>query len=98
MDAALRCEVCGNDYRRVIQVTTHEGESWFFDSFECAIQMLAPVCARCGTKIMGHGAETADGLIYCGAHCARNDGQVGLVDRQAEDPARWSGLGDAECG
>jgi hypothetical protein len=41
-----------------------------FDSFECAIHRVAPTCAHCGCKVIGHGEE-AGGNIYCCAHCAR---------------------------
>jgi hypothetical protein len=73
------CEVCGNDYDRSFEVTL-EGRSHTFDSFECAIHALAPVCAHCGCKIVGHGVQ-ADGRIYCCAHCARRAGAEGVADR-----------------
>jgi hypothetical protein len=31
-----------------------------FDSFECAIHMLAPVCPHCGCRVIGHGVEHED--------------------------------------
>jgi len=34
------CETCGNQYDKTVQVTN--GNSHTFDSFECAIHMLAP--------------------------------------------------------
>ena len=49
-------EVCGNDYDKSFEVTL-AGRTHVFDSFECAIHALAPVCAHCGCKIVGHGAE-----------------------------------------
>ena len=49
-----------------------------FDSFECAIHAMAPTCAHCGCKIVGHGVE-AGGAVYCCAHCA--DHRSGLKDR-----------------
>ena len=73
------CEVCGNDYDKAFQVVT-EGRSHTFDSFECAIHALAPTCAHCRCKIVGHGVE-ARGSFYCGAHCARVSGVVGVDDR-----------------
>jgi hypothetical protein len=73
------CEVCGNDYDKAFQVTVG-GESHTFDSFECAIQSLAPVCADCGVRIIGHGVE-AGAAIYCCATCAERAGVSGLVDR-----------------
>lgn len=36
-----QCETCGNDYDEVFQVIMG-GETHVFDSFECAIQALAP--------------------------------------------------------
>jgi hypothetical protein len=74
-----RCESCGNDYDKSFTVTK-DGRVHSFDSFECAIQALAPVCAKCGVKIVGHGLEQGD-RMYCCAHCAGADGATGLRDR-----------------
>jgi len=49
------------------------GNTYTFDSFECAIQSLAVVCAHCHCKIIGHGVEEK-GVIYCCAHCAKESG------------------------
>lgn len=54
-------------------------ETFSFDSFECAIHTLAPICACCGCRVLGHGVE-GNGAIYCCAHCARTEGVGGLVD------------------
>jgi hypothetical protein len=54
-----RCEVCGNDYYLSFEVIT-AGNRHVFDSFECAIHKLAPVCSHCGCKIVGHGIEARD--------------------------------------
>jgi hypothetical protein len=35
-----------------------------FDSFECAIHGVAPQCAHCQCRIVGHGIE-AQNMIYC---------------------------------
>ncbi len=72
-----RCDVCGNDYDKVFQVT-RDGRSMTFDSFECAMHAMAPTCAHCGCRIVGHGVE-ARGEIYCCAHCAGHTD--GLRDR-----------------
>jgi len=74
-----RCEVCGNDYDKTLAVTLG-GASHVFDTFECAIQALAPSCAHCGCRIIGHGVESGD-KIYCCAHCARSSGEAGVRDR-----------------
>ena len=73
------CDVCGNDYDKAFQVM-QAGRTMTFDSFECAIQAVAPACAHCGCKIVGHGVE-AGGKTYCCAHCAQHQG--GLRDRAA---------------
>ena len=73
------CETCGNDYDKAFEVVM-SGESHTFDSFECAIQALAPTCAHCGTRIIGHGLEQG-GAIYCCAHCAEAKGADKLRDR-----------------
>jgi len=74
------CEVCGNDYDKAFSVTTADGEDHTFDAFECAIHALAPVCAHCGCKIIGHGVEAEDS-IFCCAHCAEKQGVSGVADR-----------------
>ncbi|MDQ2069045.1 hypothetical protein [Natronospira bacteriovora] len=55
------------------------GKEHEFDSFECAIQALAPHCRRCDTRVIGHGVESGDD-IYCSVHCARQSGVSGLAD------------------
>jgi hypothetical protein len=75
-----RCEVCGNDYDKTLSVTVAGGAPHTFDSFECAIQALAPHCAHCGCRVIGHGVEAA-GKVYCCANCARMSGEKGMRDR-----------------
>lgn len=48
-----RCETCGNEYDKAFEITAAD-ESHVFDSFECAIQAMAPACAHCGCKVIGH--------------------------------------------
>lgn len=73
------CEVCGNDYDKAFAVVMN-GKEHTFDSFECAIQSLAPLCTRCGCRIVGHGTE-GEGNIYCSAHCASEAGLSSMTDR-----------------
>jgi hypothetical protein len=75
-----RCEVCGNDYDKTLSVTLAGGAAHTFDSFECAIQALAPSCSHCGCRVIGHGVE-AGGKMYCCASCARMSGESGMRDR-----------------
>ena len=63
------CELCGNNYDRSFTVTM-AGRDHIFDSFECAIQALAPSCNHCGTRILGHGSENEHGVLFCCANCA----------------------------
>jgi len=74
-----RCETCGNAYDKAFQVTV-SGRSHTFDSFECAIHTLAPRCAHCGFKLVGHEVE-ANGTFYCCAHCANSSGVREVHDR-----------------
>ena len=74
-----KCEMCGNDYDKAVTVTM-AGKSHVFDSFECAIHMLAPTCAHCKCRIIGHGVES-NGTFYCCAHCAHVSGVKGVDDR-----------------
>ena len=75
-----RCDVCGNDYDKAFQVMRPGEQPRTFDSFECAIHALAPACAHCGCKIIGHGVEEG-GALYCCAHCARHQGATAVRDR-----------------
>ena len=74
-----RCEVCGNDYDKTFQVVM-AGTSHVFDSFECAMHLLAPHCAHCGCRVIGHGVE-GDDSIFCCAHCASSKGVKTVRDR-----------------
>jgi len=66
------CETCGNTYDDVLEIS-YRGESHVFDSFECAIEALAPRCSTCECRIIGHGVE-ANGRYYCCEHCAKKAG------------------------
>jgi hypothetical protein len=74
------CEVCGNEYDKVIEVTA-AGTTHTFDSFECAVHALAPTCEHCGVRVIGHGVE-AEGRFFCCAHCAAQEGVEGITDRR----------------
>ena len=74
-----QCETCGNDYDKSFDITM-DGKTHTFDSFECAIQALAPSCEVCRCRIIGHGLES-DGKFYCCDHCAEKDGVTALRDR-----------------
>lgn len=77
-----RCEGCGNEYEKSFQVVLN-GEEHTFDSFECAIERLAPKCVNCGIRVIGHGVEAGE-RIFCCAHCARSVGVKKLRDHAVE--------------
>src|SRR5207244_2767469 len=60
-----------------------------FDSFECAIHALAPVCPHCGCHVIGHGVEQ-DGMVFCCVNCAQHTGVEGLIDRARRPEASQS--------
>lgn len=68
-----RCDVCGNDYRRTMEIRVAGGERGTFDSFECAIHRFAPACDHCGCRVIGHGVELGE-RIFCCASCAQMEG------------------------
>lgn len=74
------CAKCGNNYDKSFDITIG-GQQLTFDSFECAIAMVAPECGHCGCRVIGHGVE-AEGRIFCCAHCAGHSGIEGLRDRK----------------
>lgn len=73
------CDTCGNDYDKAFTVS-RDGRSWTFDSIECAANEIAPTCAQCRCRILGHGVE-ANGHVFCCAHCAGRAGHASLADR-----------------
>ncbi len=44
-----RCDVCQNEYYLSFEVIA-AGARYTFDSFECAIYKLSPVCDHCGAR------------------------------------------------
>lgn len=73
------CETCRNSYDISFKIVM-AGKSHTFDRFECAITALAPQCAHCGCKIVGHGVE-AGGTMDCCPHCARKSDVAQVQDR-----------------
>lgn len=76
-----RCDTCVNEYDKPIEVSSG-GRRHVFDRFECAIQKMAPACAHCQCRIIGHGVESGDDF-YCCSHCARSAGHPAATDRVA---------------
>ena len=74
------CEQCGNNYDKTFTVMMADGAEHTFDSFECAIEKLAPRCDQCNCRILGHGLEAA-ARYFCCHHCAERAGFGALKDR-----------------
>jgi len=68
------CEVCGNEYEKAFTVTM-AGKEHVFDCFECAIHALAPTCAHCSCRVIGHGVEEG-GETYCCDACTRHEARA----------------------
>lgn len=77
------CDCCGNKYDHPIHITQDQ-QSFVFDCFECAIQMMAPHCAHCDTRIIGHGIENED-AIFCCHHCEKMAHQEKVNSSSAKD-------------
>lgn len=73
------CATCGNTYDNTFTIVK-DGKEFVFDSFECAIEKLAPRCAHCDCRVIGHGVQDGK-TVYCCAHCAKQSGATGLADR-----------------
>jgi hypothetical protein len=76
---APKCEVCRNEYDKAFQISI-QGRTHTFDSFECAIEALAPRCAHCHVRIVGHGMENGS-QTFCSASCASAEGVGEMRDR-----------------
>lgn len=58
------------------------GVRYTFDSFECAIHAMAPICEHCQCRVIGHRAEVK-GHFFCCAHCAKQATSADVRDRVA---------------
>jgi phage terminase large subunit GpA-like protein len=74
-----KCDSCGNDYDKAFELRM-SGKTYTFDSFECAIQTVAPRCEHCNVPIIGHGLEKS-GRMFCCDHCATEENVTELRDR-----------------
>jgi hypothetical protein len=90
------CDVCGSREGRMFTVTMGN-QSGTFDSFECAIHLMAAACEHCGCRILGHPVESDSGM-YCCLHCAKEAGNphrpakvessgLAVPDRGASSPS-----------
>lgn len=64
-----RCDTCGNEYDTPLFVR-YRDQDYAFDSLECAIHKLAPKCAHCECRVIGHGVGSG-GRTYCCEGCSQ---------------------------
>jgi len=81
-----QCHTCGNIYDKSFEVILKD-VTFTFDSFECAIQALAPACGHCQCRVIGHGVEARE-TVFCCAHCAHASGISDVQDRSQHDMER----------
>ncbi len=62
-----RCEVCGNEFTKPVTVSWN-GQQKTVDSFECAVQALAPRCDYCGQPVMNQSVQ-GEAPHYCCSVC-----------------------------
>lgn len=95
----MECEVCGHESEDAFEVVRHVGRHTF-DTFECAIYALAPQCANCGVRVMGHGVSDDD-HTFCCSHCAeagpRKEAKARKTDSGAASDNGHSDHGDAHA-
>lgn len=62
------CENCGQLHDKPF-VIFKDGKEHTFDSFECAIDYIAPRCFHCGKQIIGREVHYED-EIFCSSKCS----------------------------
>jgi hypothetical protein len=62
-----KCVTCGNEYDASFDILTGD-ETYSFNSFECAIAKLAPLCEGRSVKVIGHGLQSGD-RYFSSDHC-----------------------------
>ncbi len=63
------CDNCGKTHDKAF-VILKEGREHTFDSFECAINFVAPRCFHCNTFILGRQVDQ-DGETFCSIKCSK---------------------------
>ena len=98
--AEQACERCGNTYDKTFAIVASDGgPARRFDCFECAIDTLAPLCAHCGLRVIGHGLAQGDRIFCCGS-CARMEGVTFATSdlRGVTGPGQGTGTESSQTG
>jgi len=66
-----RCLNCGENIEKDY-ILFINGTEYTFDSFECAVNFMAPRCTNCNSVIMGQGVHR-EGEIFCTKDCASSE-------------------------
>ena len=69
MEQEARCVNCGSNIEKDYILFVN-GAEFVFDSFECAVNFVAPRCSACNSIIMGKVIHRAD-EIFCSANCSK---------------------------
>lgn len=70
MEDGTRCENCGSNIEKDY-ILFINGAEFFFDSFECAVNFVAPRCAHCNTVILGKSFQSGD-QVFCTENCSKD--------------------------
>jgi hypothetical protein len=70
MEDGTRCENCGSNIEKDY-ILFINGAEFVFDSFECAVNFVAPRCAHCNTVIMGKGIQSGE-QVFCSTNCSKD--------------------------
>ncbi|MGD9765042.1 MAG: hypothetical protein AB7V27_15150 [Candidatus Binatia bacterium] len=75
----MQCDVCGNPTRHPMTLTQRE-DRFVVDCLECAIHVLAPTCAECSCRIIGHPVLWED-EVFCSRRCVAAAGAAVVAAR-----------------
>lgn len=64
-----RCLNCGSNIEKDY-ILFINGTEFTFDSFECAVNFVAPRCAHCNSVVMGQGITLSD-QTFCSPQCSK---------------------------
>lgn len=72
-----RCVNCGYNIEKDY-ILFINGTEFTFDSFECAINFVAPRCSNCNTIVLGRGVHAGED-IFCSPTCLQSENYSPVV-------------------